>query len=92
MSPKKEPDPTKVAIAWQDPVMMQVGKGGLSEGIFAEGKRLLKKHKYMKVRLLRSTGGDKHSKHGIFEEFCAKIGGKVAGVRGNTAVIYKPKK
>ena len=92
MSSKKKPDSTKVAIAWQEPVMMQVGKSGLTEGIVAEAKRLIKKHKYIKVRLLRSTGSDKYSKQGIFEDLCRQIGAGLAGVRGSTAVIYKTKK
>ena len=92
MSVVKKPDPERVAITWQEPVMMQVGKSGLTEGIVAEAKRLIKKHKYIKVRLLRSVGSDKHSKQGIFEELCKQIGAGLAGVRGNTAVIYKTRK
>lgn len=92
MTSKKKPDPTRIAIAWQEPVLMQVGKSGLTEGIVAEAKRLMKKHKYIKVRLLRSTGSDKYSKKGIFEDLCKQIGAGLAGVRGNTAVIYKTRK
>ena len=89
MSSKKKPDPKRIAIAWQEPALMQVGKNGLTEGIVAEAKRMLKKHKYIKVRLLRSTGSDKHSKQGIFEDLCKQIGAGLSGVRGNTAVLYK---
>jgi RNA-binding protein YhbY len=86
---KPQPNSERVAIAWNDPVMLQIGKGGLSEGTVAEAKRLVKKHKYVKVKLLRSTGADKYSKHGIFEELCNQCGAGLAGVRGNTAIIYK---
>ena len=86
---KSQPNSERVAIAWNEPVMLQIGKGGLSEGTIAEAKRLVKKHKYVKVKLLRSTGADKHSKHGMFEELCKQCGAGLAGVRGNTAIIYK---
>jgi RNA-binding protein YhbY len=86
---KSQPNSERVAIAWNDPVMLQIGKGGLSVGTIAEAKRLVKKHKYVKVKLLRSTGADKHSKHGIFEELCKQCGAGLAGVRGSTAIIYK---
>ena len=89
MGTNRRPDPTRLAIAWQDPAMMQIGKGGVTEGLVAEGKRLLKKHKYIKVRLLRSVGADKDSKSPLFEDFAVQIGGGLAGIRGNTAVIFK---
>ncbi|MFW9907464.1 MAG: YhbY family RNA-binding protein [Candidatus Thorarchaeota archaeon] len=86
---KSQPDSERVSIAWNEPVMLQIGKGGLSEGTIAEAKRLVKKHKYLKVKLLRSTGTDKHSKHEFFEDLCKQCGANLAGVRGNTAIIYK---
>ena len=79
----------RVKMAWQDPVMLQIGKGGMTEGIITEAKRLLKKHRYIKVRLLRSVGADKHIKKDVFRELCNLTGAHLAGVRGNTAVIYK---
>lgn len=84
-----QPNSERVSITWNEPVMLQIGKGGLSEGTITEAKRLVKKHKYLKVKLLRSTGADKHSKQGIFEDLCRQCGAGLAGVRGNTAVIYK---
>jgi RNA-binding protein YhbY len=87
-----QPDRDLIATTWNEPVMIQVGKGGISEGLIAEAKRIMKKHRYVKVKLLRSTGADKHTKGAIFEEFCSKIGATLAGIRGNTAVIYKLRK
>lgn len=86
---KSQPNSERVSIAWNEPVMLQVGKGGLSDGTIAEAKRLVKKHKYVKVKLLRSTGVDKHNKHAVFEDLCRQCGAGLAGVRGNTAIIYK---
>jgi len=68
--------------------MMQIGKAGITEGIVKEAKRLLKAHKYIKVRALRSSMGDQ-SREELFRELCARTGATLAGIRGNTAVIYK---
>lgn len=69
--------------------MIQIGKGGVSEGVVKEAKRLLKKHKYIKVRLLRSAMLENPSKDGIVQNLCLSTGSKMVGIRGNTAVIYK---
>lgn len=87
-----QPDPDMIATTWNEPAMIQVGKGGISEGLIAEAKRIIKKHKYVKVKLLKSTGADKHTKGAIFEELCSKTGSRLAGIRGNTAVIYRLRK
>ncbi len=88
MGTKKEPDKTRIGIAWQDPAIMQIGKGGLSEGILKETKRLLKKHKYIKVRLLRSAAAS-NSKKALFDSLAKGTGSHLVGIRGNTAVLYK---
>ncbi|MFX0054456.1 MAG: YhbY family RNA-binding protein [Promethearchaeota archaeon] len=82
------PDKTRINIVWQDPAIMQIGKSGLSEGIIKETKRLLKKHKYIKVRLLRSAVTSS-SKEEVFKSLVQGTGSHLAGIRGNTAVLYK---
>ena len=91
MSNRSNPDPTRVNIAWQDPAMMQIGKAGLSEGVIKETKRLLKEHKYIKIRLLRSAGGSGPTKKETFETLCKEVEAVLVGIRGNTAVIFRPK-
>lgn len=91
MSDRSKPDPTRVKIAWQDPVMMQIGKAGLSEGVIKETKRLLKEHQYIKIRLLRSAGGSGPAKKGIFSTLCSETDAVLVGIRGNTAVVFRPK-
>ncbi|TXT56554.1 MAG: hypothetical protein BAJATHORv1_20143 [Candidatus Thorarchaeota archaeon] len=86
-----KPDATRVGIAWQDPTMLQIGKAGITERTIAEAKRLLKKHEYIKVRLLRSAQ-DMDPKETIFESLCSKTKSQLIGIRGNTAVIFKPRK
>ena len=88
MTPTREPDPVRIKIVWQDPVMLQVGKGGISEGLIKEAKRLLKEHKIMKIRLLRSAL-DSGTKKQLAELFCEKTGAGLIGIRGNTAVDFK---
>ncbi|UCH03762.1 MAG: YhbY family RNA-binding protein [Candidatus Thorarchaeota archaeon] len=89
MTRKAKPDPARVGIAWQEPAIMNIGKGGVSDGLVKEAKRLLKKHKYIKVRLLRSTMSENPSKNDIVQKLCLSTGAKLVGIRGNTAVIYK---
>ena len=88
MTSKKDPDPMRIKIAWQEPTMLQVGKGGISEGLIKEAKRLLKEHKIFKIRILRSAldGGTKEQ---LADLFCEKTGAGLVGIRGNTAVVFK---
>ncbi len=84
----KRPDPTRISIVWQESAMMQIGKAGLTDRVVGEAKRLLKTHKYIKVRALRSSV-DEIPKEDLFRQLCDKTGATLAGIRGNTAVIYK---
>ncbi|MBD3405952.1 MAG: RNA-binding protein [Candidatus Lokiarchaeota archaeon] len=86
-----KPDATRVGMAWQDPTMLQIGKAGLNERVIAEAKRLLKRHEYIKVRLLRSAL-DMGPKKEIFVNLCSKTKAQLIGIRGNTAVIFRPRK
>ncbi len=88
----RRPDPTRIAITWQDPAMMQIGKAGVSDAVVSEARRLLKEHEYIKVRVLRTALSSNRSKTDVFEELCMRTGATLAGVRGNTAVIYKIRK
>ncbi len=81
-------DPTRISIAWQDPAILQIGKSGVTEGLIKEATRLLKKHKYIKVRLLRSALGDR-TKEELIELLCAESKATLSGFRGNTAVIFR---
>jgi RNA-binding protein len=88
MTARKNPDPMRVKIAWQEPSMLQVGKGGISDGLIKEAKRLLKEHKIFKIRILRSAL-DNDTKQQLADLFCEKTGAGLAGIRGNTAVVFK---
>ncbi|MFW9806094.1 MAG: YhbY family RNA-binding protein [Candidatus Thorarchaeota archaeon] len=82
------PNTIRIKITWQEPAMMQIGKSGVSDNIVEEAKRLLKKHQYIKVRLLRSAITESN-KLDLMKMLCERTGANLAGVRGNTAVIYR---
>ena len=77
-----------INIAWQEPAMIQIGKGGVSDNLVKETVRLLKKHNYIKVRMLRSAL-DTMTKKEMMTLLCEKTGATFEGLRGNTGVIYK---
>ena len=85
---KDEKHRTKINIAWQEPAMIQIGKGGVSDNLVKETVRLLKKHNYIKVRMLRSAL-DTMTKKELMTALCEKTGATFEGLRGNTGVIYK---
>ncbi|MFX1561026.1 MAG: YhbY family RNA-binding protein [Promethearchaeota archaeon] len=82
------PDPMRIRITWQEPAMMQVGKAGVSDSVVEEAKRLLRKHQYIKIRILRSAIGESN-KLELMRLLCERSGATFAGARGNTAVIYR---
>ena len=69
---KNDKHRTRINIAWQDPAMIQI----------------LKKHNYIKVRMLRSAL-DTMTKQELMTTLCEKTGATFEGLRGNTGVIYK---
>ncbi len=68
--------------------MIQIGKGGVSDNLVKETVRLLKKHHYIKVRMLRSAL-DATTKQELMSSLCERTGATFDGIRGNTGVIYK---
>ncbi len=87
----KKPDQTRISITWQEPAMLQIGKAGVSEGSIKEIDRLLKEHKYMKIRILRTAMDSGLTKEQLLDEICNKTGAQLVGIRGNTAVVYRLK-
>ena len=85
---RPEGDRNRIAQAWQDPAMLQIGKGGITDTLVKETVRLLKKHHYIKVRMLRAAL-DGTSKLELMTNLCESSGAILAGVRGNTAVIHR---
>ncbi len=67
---------------------LQIGKTGVTENILGEIKTQLKKHKIMKVKILRSAKGDKDSKE-IAGEVATHVKAKLLDVRGNTFILKR---
>lgn len=85
---KPEGDQNRIAQTWQEPAMIQIGKGGVSDTLVKETIRLLKKHHYVKIRMLRSAL-EGSSKQELMTNLCERVDANLAGIRGNTAVIYR---
>ena len=85
---KNEKHRSSINIAWQEPAMIQIGKGGVADNLVKETVRLLKKHKYIKVRMLRSAL-DTKTKQELMTTLCERTGATFEGLRGNTGVMYK---
>ncbi len=85
---KNDKHRTSINIAWQEPAMIQIGKGGVADNLVKETVRLLKKHKYIKVRMLRSAL-DTKTKQELMTTLCERSGATFVGLRGNTGVMYK---
>ena len=85
---KNDKHRTSINIAWQESAMIQIGKGGVSDNLVKETVRLLKKHKYIKVRMLRSAL-DTKTKQELMTTLCERTGATFEGLRGNTGVMYK---
>ncbi|MHA1135377.1 MAG: YhbY family RNA-binding protein [Candidatus Thorarchaeota archaeon] len=85
---KNEKHRTKINIAWQEPAIIQIGKSGVSDNLVKETIRHLKKHKYIKVRMLRSAL-DSGTKQELMTTLCERTGATFEGIRGNTGIVYK---
>lgn len=92
MNDQTAPDEYSIGLAWQEPVMLQIGKSGLSEGIVKEAKRLLKNHEYVKLRLLRSARSQVESQKNLLKNLCHQTSAILVGTRGHTALLYKSRK
>ncbi len=69
-----------------DPIV-QVGKGGLDEGLVAAVDRALTDHELVKVKVGEGAGLDRHE---AAEALAAKTKSEVAQVIGNIVLLYRP--
>ncbi len=69
-----------------DPIV-QVGKGGLDEGLIAAVDRALADHELVKVKVGEGAGLDRHE---AAEALAAKTKSEVAQVIGNIVLLYRP--
>ena len=68
-----------------DPVV-QVGKGGVSEGLLAEVDKALSQHELIKIKFV----DHKDERKELSEEIAEASAAWIAGVVGNVCILYRP--
>lgn len=63
--------------------VVRVGKGGVSDSVVAETKKSLASHELIKVRI------DGEDREALAEKLAAETEAQIAGVIGNTAILYR---
>jgi RNA-binding protein len=71
--------------------VLQVGKGGLSEGFVEEVEARLKRDRLVKIRLLKSSRAG-HTSGDLGRELAERSHAELVEIRGNTVVLYRPKR
>lgn len=69
-------------------VTVQLGRGGLSEGVISATAQALLDHELVKIKILEGAGLERHQ---AAEELARATGSEVAQVLGNTALLYRPR-
>jgi RNA-binding protein len=67
--------------------IVQVGKGGLDDGVIAAVDRALADHELVKVKIAEAADLDRHE---AADELAARTKSEVAQVLGNIALLYRP--
>ncbi len=70
------------------PVILQVGKNGLSEAFINEFDKIITKKKLVKIRFLRSFA-DLNDVNLVSSKLASDLGCDLISVVGNTAVFYR---
>jgi RNA-binding protein len=65
---------------------VQIGRGGIDDGLVAAVDRALADHELVKVKLGEAAGLDRHD---AAEELAGKTGSEVAQVLGNIVLLYR---
>jgi RNA-binding protein len=67
--------------------IVQVGKGGIDEGLVAAVDQALADHELVKIKVGEGAGLDRHA---AAEDLAAKTRSEVAQVLGNIVLLYRP--
>ncbi|HEY4242690.1 MAG TPA: ribosome assembly RNA-binding protein YhbY [Kofleriaceae bacterium] len=68
--------------------LVQVGKGGIDEGLLAAVNTALDDHELIKVKVGEAAGLQRHA---AADELAAKTKAEVAQVLGNIVLLYRPR-
>ncbi len=74
------------ALAHKLAPVVQIGKGGLDDGLVAAVEQALADHELIKIKVGEAAGVDRHT---AAEELAAKTKSEVAQVLGNIVVLYR---
>lgn len=67
--------------------LVQVGKGGIDDGLIAAVDQALADHELIKVKVGENAAMDRHE---VAEQLAGKTNSQVAQVLGNTVLLYRP--
>lgn len=67
---------------------LNIGKYGITDALISEIKKRLKKHKTLRIKILKSARIKKDKKE-IAEEVSQKVKAKILDFRGNTFILEK---
>jgi len=74
------------SLAMTEPVIFQVGKGGINENMIKQISDTLEARELMKLRVLQNS---EYSAREAAEEIARATSSEVAGVVGSTFVLYR---
>ncbi len=74
------------ALGHELTVIVQVGKGGIDDGLVAAVERALLDHELVKIKVGETAGLDRHE---AAEELAAQTKSEVAQVLGGTVLLYR---
>ena len=66
--------------------ILRIGKNGLTDNIFKELKRLLKKRKLIKIKLLKTALENKKE---LIDEIIEKTNSELIEAVGNVVILYR---
>ena len=67
--------------------IVQIGKGGIDEGLVTAVDRALADHELVKIKIGEGAGLDRHD---AADELAGKTHSQVAQVLGNIVLLYRP--
>ena len=67
--------------------IVQIGKGGIDDGLVAAVDRALADHELVKIKVGEGAGLDRHD---AAEQLAGKTNSEVAQVLGNIVLLYRP--
>lgn len=69
------------------PVIVQIGKNGVTDGVTGAVNQALLDHELVKIRVAGESPGDRHE---LAETLAASLKAHVAQVIGHTLLLYRP--